>query len=231
MNKKRQMQSGIFFLAIIVFALFFLSGCNRPPTCGNGICEIDKNETVFNCRADCGKVSCTSDLNCPAPVFGNRYCDLNSTDNRFNVVRDINRSTCLYPGEIYSRCNQSIIKEVIQRCSANCVAGACVESPIIICTSDLNCPPTVYGALRCDLNITNNKYSVVRDINRSICINPGTVNSRCNTINDRNVIQVCTQTCVNGVCVSGSVPPSNSPSNNSSNSPSGSPSNSPSGSP
>ncbi len=122
----------------------------RNPGLGNSYCV---NEEIV----------CLNDLDCGEDNYmGNDFCFVD------NVFRNFKDYECVNAGYTNSYCDENINLELIEECSDDCVAGACVE---IECYKDSDCDDVdEYTFDSCENAGTGDSFCLNEDI---VCLSDG----------------------------------------------------------
>ncbi len=136
----------------------------------------------------CRNVTCRSDSECGSGSYtGNSYCKSN------DIFRKYINYACKNPGTAESRCYDTTDEKLQKTCSQSeqCVDGQCIA---ITCYFDSDCGNNGQLSKKCDGNNVINTY-------RSwTCVNAGTSSSRCESNDEKQVINECSSGCSNGNC-------------------------------
>jgi len=151
----------------------------------DGFVDIDPSDNiatrliqVVNSSAN---VTCYNDSDCGTDGFiGPLFCIGE------NVTQEYLSFYCNEPGLTNSSCGNSTINITLDVCAYGCTSGVC-DSPV--CVNDTDCGTPYNSTDYCvGLNVT-------RDVITPIC-----VNNSCETDNSTIVIEICSDTCLNGAC-------------------------------
>lgn len=136
-----------------------------------------------------GDVECREDSDCGVDGFvGESSCSVEG------VVRDYRTWDCENAGTEDSECVPSFEERVVEVCDNMCVDGSCVVSR---CNDNSDCgDPRFVGQPFCEANVP--AVGRVREV--PVCNNPGQADSSCSVITENVRVEICTESCTNGMC-------------------------------
>jgi len=202
--------------------------CLLPGTLQSSCTDNTTPQLIEACaeacfEGECVSITCFQDSDCGEKTeFGEAYCSAK------NITQDFIVYDCLNPGTPQSECKQSISTETQETCSDLCINGECKEiecnedeecndfTPLTLdrcvnpgtiisecqniplnCASDADCGFTGFiGEEYCSLN--NDVYKNYQTV---VCHNPGTLNSFCEIDASPELINECSDVCLEGACI------------------------------
>ncbi|MDD5193863.1 MAG: putative metal-binding motif-containing protein, partial [Candidatus Nanoarchaeia archaeon] len=154
-------------------------GCYEGA-CFTGTSSVEE-ELVADCQHGCSNGMCTGecsdDNDCGDESYSDNYC------KNGNVVRDHLMPQCT--NSLCSLMNQT---HIVEECEHGCSNGMCTGE----CSDDNDCGDESYSDNYCDGNNVKRKHFI-----------PRCINSECSIQEIIETIQICSQSCENGACVSG----------------------------
>ena len=139
---------GIILILILAFFILFTFGCVRQPVCGNGVCEINENET--NCLEDCGSQThlecsnndcikvegpglneCTTSLECNSEYCGDGTCQENENYETCPDDCEQNLMICSALGGIICQQDENCSTYTLPASDSEfcCIQGICNNEP------------------------------------------------------------------------------------------------------
>ncbi len=149
-----------------------------------------KNPGTLNSTCEYEPIECLSDNECDADYyFDDNFC-LN--DDVFKNFKDF---TCENPGERNARCVNATIPKIQENCTEiqTCFNGACFD---VTCKQNSDCGTD--GWIDNPVCQTEN---VFQNYKTFTCNNPGMWNSNCSSKTELKLNETCSDTCMNGECV------------------------------
>ena len=166
--------------------------CNNPGTAQSSCSSSISQQILETCsdicvNGECKDIECYNNADCGTDgLIGELFCTGD------NVFRNFKTFTCNNPGTPESSCSSSISPQLIQTCQETCLEGICVD---IECNNNADCgtdglinQPTCSG------------LNVVQDYKTFTCHNPATPSSSCSSSITQQILETCSDICVNGAC-------------------------------
>ncbi|MBS3088432.1 hypothetical protein J4402_01485 [Candidatus Pacearchaeota archaeon] len=184
-------------------------------------CDVSRSNR--NSHDDDDEIECSSNSDCgTGALTGNRFCQSG------DVYQNFKNHTCNNPGKTSSSCSSSTTPKLIQDCIFGCANGTCIvpacstntdcddsnnytedicknpgtsqsycEHNPIACLKNMDCG---FNELIGNLFCSSNNLNVLQLFQSWICLSPGTAQSSCSSSTTPQIIQTCSDICVNGEC-------------------------------